>query len=461
MSPHEGQVDVVIVGGGIAGLSAAWALREHNVLLLEERPRFGGRIRSVSHGEYWVNVGAQMFPGDETLIGGIALQLGVKAIPIPGVIHGLAMGGRIHAPKRMELMPLVLPLTVKERIAFARAGLKLQHGVRRYHQVAARRPGESDITYRDRVIHYESERTFAEYLGPLPGAVDGIFRNVARRTVAEPETLSAGAGLALFSDVMGRKSSSATFTRSVVGGTETIPQEIKRRLGDRLVSGAQVTRVETVGETVRVSYTQEGRRSEVTASHALVATPAGTTADLLHPADDALQQALRTVKYGAFLAMAVFTDEEGAQDWDRLYAVATPGLRFDFVFNHANPLRSPGRRARGGSFMMFAGGPRAAEMIDTLDDDQITKLYLDDLHSLLPGTRGHVVKTQVQRWPLGNIVATPGRASLQPVLERGVPGGRVLLAGDYFAHLGGMEPAVRTGMAAADRIHARLTARTS
>ena len=38
--------DVVIVGGGIAGLSAAWRLRHRDVLLLEAGDRLGGRMRS-------------------------------------------------------------------------------------------------------------------------------------------------------------------------------------------------------------------------------------------------------------------------------------------------------------------------------------------------------------------------------------------------------------------------------
>jgi oxygen-dependent protoporphyrinogen oxidase len=181
------------------------------------------------------------------------------------------------------------------------------------------------------------------------------------------------------------------------------------------------------------------------------------TERLLAPLSDELVGALRAVRYGAFLVMAVFTDEVGAQSWDRVYGAVTPGLSFDFLFNHANPLRT-GRRSPGGSFMMYTGGPRAAEMMETLEDREVERRYLGDLYGLLPETRSHVKETFVQRWPLGNIVATPGRARAQAVLERGVPGGRVMLAGDYFAQLGGMEPAARTGEAAAERIRKNLIA---
>ena len=55
--------DVVIVGGGIAGLAAAWRLRHRDVLLLEAGDRLGGRMRSEPCGDYWRNHGAHLFPG--------------------------------------------------------------------------------------------------------------------------------------------------------------------------------------------------------------------------------------------------------------------------------------------------------------------------------------------------------------------------------------------------------------
>jgi len=52
---NASQIDAVIVGGGIAGLAAAWRLRHRDVLLLEADTRVGGRICSEPRGAYWLN----------------------------------------------------------------------------------------------------------------------------------------------------------------------------------------------------------------------------------------------------------------------------------------------------------------------------------------------------------------------------------------------------------------------
>ena len=155
--------DVVIVGGGIAGLSAAWRLRHRDVLLLEAGDRLGGRMRSDPCGDYWLNFGAHLFPAPGSLVDRMARECGLETVPVTGGMMGLAVGSTILDGGRVETYPFRLPLSLRERIAFARAGLKVQ----------LRRPplprGAEDR------YAFEDDRTFAEFLGPLPPAVREIF----------------------------------------------------------------------------------------------------------------------------------------------------------------------------------------------------------------------------------------------------------------------------------------------
>ena len=142
--------------------------------------------------------------------------------------------------------------------------------------------------------------------------------------------------------------------------------------------------------------------------------------------------------------------------YDDVYAMATPGRVFDMFTNQAHALRGAGPRRPGGSLMLFAGG-RAAEALAREPDDVIVARFLADLHALHPQTRGVIAATSVHRWELGNVYARPGRARLQPALDGALGEHRNLhLAGDYFAELGNIEAAARTGAAAADRVDARL-----
>jgi oxygen-dependent protoporphyrinogen oxidase len=108
--------------------------------------------------------------------------------------------------------------------------------------------------------------------------------------------------------------------------------------------------------------------------------------------------------------------------------------------------------------MLFSGGEAAAKLSE-LTDDAIVDRFLDDLVALFPEAGSVIEEAHVQRWPLGNVFAQPGRRRLQDPLEGALGTGRnVHLAGDYFAELGNLEAAARTGADAAARIDGLLDA---
>jgi oxygen-dependent protoporphyrinogen oxidase len=425
--------DVVIVGGGIAGLSAAWRLRHRDVLLLEAGDRLGGRMRSDPCGDYWLNYGAHLFPAPGSLVGGMARDCGLETVPVTGSMMGLAVGSRLLNSGRVETYPLRLPLSPRERIAFARAGVKIQRAVAAYHRAHFK-------------YDFEDDRTFGEFLGPLPRRVHEIFSCAAHRATAELDELSAGCGIGLFALVWGGKGS--LIARNLLGGTGRLPEALGRALGERARTDARVHAIEPDGEALIVRYGD----TEVRARQVIVAAQAPYAAPLVAPVAERAADALARLTYGAFLSVAVETCETAPLPYDDVYAMATPGRAFDMFTNQAHALRT-GPRKPGGSVMLFAGAHGAAALARE-SDDTIVQRFLTDLHELYPQTRGVIARAQVHRWELGNVYARPGRGRLQADLER--PHENLHLAGDYFAELGNMEAAARTGLAAAERADARI-----
>jgi oxygen-dependent protoporphyrinogen oxidase len=442
--------DIVVIGGGIAGLTAAWRLRRRDLLVLEASDRVGGRMRSDAWGDYWLNYGAHLFPAPGSLVDTMARELDLETVPVWGSMMGLALGDVKLTRGPVESYPLRLPLSLRERVDFAFRGLRVQRAVRTYHRIARQRPGEGASERRARILAFRDDRTFAEFLGPMPSNVRAIFAGAAHRATAELDELSAGCGIGLFALVWGGKGS--LIARNMLGGTGRLPQAIADRLGaERIRLGAEATRVRPRGDGLEVEYIDESGIHRVRARHVIVAAQAPFAARLVEDVAPAAASALGQMSYGTFLNVAVATKERTPMPWDAIYAMATPGRTFDMFTNQAHALRRNGPRQPGGSLMLFAGGHGARALAEEADDVIVTR-FMDDLTKLFPEAAKVVDGAWVKRWPLGNVFARPGRHRLQQPLEGALgPAANLHLAGDYFAELGNLEAAARTGAGAAER----------
>jgi hypothetical protein len=389
-------------------------------------------MRSDPCGEYWLNYGAHLFPAPGSLVDRMARACALETVPVTGGMMGLAVGSTILEGGRVETYPFRLPLSVRDRVAFARAGLKVQRGVRRYFA--------ADDRYA-----FENDRTFADFLGPLPSAVREIFSCAVHRATAELDELAAGTGLGLFALVWAGKGS--LIARNLRGGTGRLPAALGRELGERARVDSRVDAVRENGGELVLSCGGE----EIRARHVIMAAQAPHAAPLVAPVAERAGAALARLTYGAFLSVAVHTNETTAMPYDGVYAIATPGRVFDMFTNQAHALRT-GPRRPGGSLMLFAGARGAAALMAE-SDEAIVERFLADLYAMYPPTRGVVAGATVRRWELGNVYARPGRARLQGELEGALGAHENLhLAGDYFAELGTMEAAAQTGLAAAERV---------
>ena len=305
---------------------------------------------------------------------------------------------------------------------------------------------------RARALDFEDDRTFARVPRPAAaGRATTIFSCAAHRATAELDELSAGCGIGLFALVWGGKGS--LIARNLLGGTGRLPAALGRELGDRARTGC---RVDAIRARRRRAVVVRADGEEIRARHVIVAAQAPHAAPLVAPVAERAAAALAQLTYGAFLSVAVETSE-----------TTRDALRRRLRDGHARPRRStcsPTRRTRcarggprrpGGSLMLFAGAHAAAALMRE-PDEVIVERFLADLHDALSADPRR--DRRRDRAALGarqRLRAPRPRAACSAPLEGALGAHENLhLAGDYFAELGNMEAAARTGLAAAERVDA-------
>jgi len=440
-----------VVGGGLAGLTAAWELRDRDVVVLEAGDRPGGRLRSEPRGDVWLNFGAHVFGGPATATGALLKAAGVAARPVTGRLAAAEMGGRVVAGGPVEAMPLRLPMSAAGRLALMRAGARLRLAVRRYAAVAEPRPGESHGERQLRMLEFMDDRSMADFLGRLPADADGLFRATLTRSSGEPEDLHAGYGVGYFHLVWNRESG---LSWNIIGGSAVLPETLAAGLGDAVRLGVRVTEVVETTDGVEVAYEDaDGSPGRIAARAAVVAVPAYAVPAMLPGLPAPTRAALEEIPYGPYVIGAFLTGEQRRMPWDGIYALATPQRSFSMLFNTGNVLRRLGRpREPGGSLMVYAAAD-LARSLDRMDDAEVERSFRDDLFAIYPDARRVLREVVIHRWERGLPYPRPGRAALQAPLTQ--PLGRIHLAGDYLGTWY-TETAILTAQSAATAARSQL-----
>jgi oxygen-dependent protoporphyrinogen oxidase len=322
-----------------------------------------------------------------------------------------------------------------------RSGLPIKRAAARYNELAARAEGETDSDVRARLLGFLDDRTWAKFVGPVHQQVEEIFTATANRLTAEPDQIAAGCMVGLFAHVW--SAGGVVLGFNLRTGPSSLPEELARRLGDAVVTGARVTDVARDADGVRVRYGDE----EIQARCAIVAAPAPVARSIVSDLPAETAAALDKIVYGPFVVGGILTGETSPMPWDDIYSVLTVEKSFNMLFNHASALRGSGPREPGGALMVYAGADRARRLFERTDDE-IESTFVDDLYDLYPEARGVVREVIVQRWENAIPYATPGRARVQAALEAGIDG-KIFFAGDYVGEWTHMESAALTASEAA------------
>lgn len=438
--------DAIIVGAGLAGLSAAWRLQDHDIEVLESEERVGGRVHSEKRGDYWLNWGGHVYAGKGSATDELFKSVGVTAESVPGILSAMSLNGKLLLGGRVELYPFRVPMSWKARMALLLTGAKVKLSVIKYAKTAKYKNNETYFENQQRILEFMNNQTFSDFTGPLPEDADAIFRPTVSRSTGNPEQISAGSGIGYFHMIWNK---SEGLSRNVIGGPSVMTEKIASVLGDKLKLSAEVERVVQYDDYVSVTYKQNGETYTVDAKYAVLATPAPITREMVENFKDDVSDKLGEIKYGPHVSAAFLTEEEEPQVWDDVYAFATPKRSFDILIHSSNIVHAKtGPRKKGSTFMTFSPADRGRNLLDKTDEE-ILDIYLKDLDDILPGFSKKVVEAHVEKFPLGSAYVYPGRAKIQKQLtERN---GRLFLAGDYLGTLY-TETAIQTGFKASNEI---------
>jgi monoamine oxidase len=267
---HE--ADVVVVGAGLSGLSAARALtaRGASVAVVEARDRVGGRVHNHDiGGGNVVEVGAQWIGPTQDRIASLAAQLGVESFPTHSEGHNvIEYGGALR--RYRGTIPRINPVVLVDVERAQRRLNRLSRSVPLQAPWdapnATKLDGQTMATWMRRNLATKGGRTLLE-LG-----IEAVW-------AAQPEDMSllhvlfyihsAGSLERLFDTEGGAQQD------RFVGGSQLIPIRMADELGEeRLVLGAPVRRIEHSpgGVTVHADgHVLRGRRSIVAIAPTLAA----------------------------------------------------------------------------------------------------------------------------------------------------------------------------------------------
>ncbi|MGW1543683.1 hydroxysqualene dehydroxylase HpnE [Streptomyces sp. NPDC002309] len=434
--------DTVVIGGGLAGVTAALALADAGVrvTLLEGRQRLGGLAFSFQRGELTVDNGQHVYLRCCTAyrwfldrIGGAALAPLQERLDVP-VLDVTKPEGRRLGRLRRDALPVPLHLgrslatyphlSLAERARVGRAALALK-----------------GLDLADPALDAQDFGSWLTAHGQSARAVEALWDLVGVATLnAVAGDTSLGLAAMVFKTGLLSEPGAAD-----IGWARVPLGELHDRLARRALDSAGVrTRIRS--RATSISRNDNGRWSvqvpgEVIETDAVVlAVPQRETHDLLP--DGALDDPARLLRIGTapILNVHVVYDRK-VVDAPFLTALGTP-VQWVFDRTDASGLKS-------GQYLALSQSA-AQDEIDA-PVAVLRERYLPELERLLPRSRGAEVKDFfVTRERTATFAPTPGVGQLRPGARTKASG--LYLAGAWTATgwPATMESAVRSGIGAAD-----------
>lgn len=433
------QQNAVVIGGGLAGLTAAYYLQKSGitVCLLETSGRVGGRVASVRRDGYTLDTGAtQISTGYQEYIA-LCRDLGLDKTLVPSSSTiGFIRHGRIHEiDGQKPLMAAFSPmLTLRGKFSAAKTVLDY---VRMRPPVDVLDVSRHHAMDTESAEDYALRRTNREVYDTL---VDPLMRAYV---MTRANKVSALEWFSTLGNIAGRE------MISIQGGNDRLPEALAATLDVRLHTSASSVR--RIGNRVEVTATaQDGSPLRLEADACVLATRLPEALALDPQLREPVGELAAKLHYNRGLAVQLgYCRQPKCRAIGLLLgAVEHPDIGLIWLEHNKNPDRLP----TGHSLFSVYFDEVTNDQNFNADDEHLRQIASAYVEKLFPDLASQQDLYHVSRWPLAIPNPAPGvyRAvhQMKTALD---PRDRVQLAGDYFTCVG-QNSAIHYGRLAAERL---------
>ena len=460
---------IAIIGGGISGLSAAFALEKQRrngapleYILYESSPRLGGVLVTKHVEGCVIEAGPDSFLTEKPWATDLCREIGlgdqlIGSNDADRKTYILVKGRLVVIPDGLMFMvpTKILPTVFSPLFSI---GTKLRMAGEWFHPPRKAVSDETVAAFVERHYGPEMVDRLADPL--LSGVYGGEAGQLSVRAVlprfAEMEAKSGSLGRAMLAArrKMGQAKSSARplFTSLTNGMQQMVDALVSRLIPSALHVNAKVTGLQH--HEGRWLVTANGNTNTFDAL--IVATPATVAAELTHDLSGELASELAGIQYTSSITVNLGFDRRVRASLPLGFGFLVPRsegkqmLAATFVHNKF-PHRAPEDRAL---LRCFIGGARSSQALK-LSDDELVRIVRDDLRQII-GLTAEPEFTRVYRW--NGAMAQYGVGHLERLqriesLLTSLPG--LALAGNGYRGIG-VPDCIRSGIESANRVLAAV-----
>jgi monoamine oxidase len=441
------------VGGGLAGLAAAWELRRRGipVRVLEARTRLGGRIhtlRGYFAGGQYADLGGEFVDVNHTTLLAYLKEMDVPVARVPKGREALFFNGQF-----------------KDADDIGEYGRGVEQDVERFEGQSEwlatlipdpRRPWKGlDPARIDRISLAE----WMDRLDLLPFVKKYYTAWLSGCYATDLRDLS----LLMYArdmKVYAHVPSEGILAYRIAGGSDALATAFGARLGDSVELEAEVEAVEHDAAGVRVHYRRGGRARTVDGAYAVLAVPTTIlrTIDVRPALSPQKRESIKQMAYGGLAKVLL---QYRRRFWRQR---GFSGFAITDLPVHCTWDTTGNQAGRRGILTCFLGG-KDAERLGAMRPPERIASALAQVEQMYPGSRrlfeqGASIYWNDQRFTRGSYSHySPGTmTAIGPVIA--LPEGRVHFAGEHTDMVQGyMEGAVASGRRAAGEIERRAQGR--